>query len=83
VVTARLKQVGTGVEVLILTMNDDSDMVERCLAAGARGYLLKTDAEEHLISAIAAVAAGQTYFSPFISDQLARIERAGQGSLRR
>ena len=51
-------------------MNDDEDMVERCLAAGARGYLLKTDAVQHLAPAITALSMGGTYLSPFVSDRL-------------
>jgi len=68
-VTRRLKQTLARVEVIILTMNDDKEMVESGLAAGARGYLLKTDAEQHLASAITAVALGKRYLSPFVSDQ--------------
>ena len=69
VLTQRLKETVPALEILILTMNDDEDMVERCLAAGARGYLLKTDAEQHLAPAITALSTGGTYLSPFVSDR--------------
>ena len=58
-------------------MNDDDDMVARCLAAGARGYVLKTDAEQHLALAIDALVAGDEYCSPSVSEQVRSVERPG------
>lgn len=42
-------------EVLIFTMHDSEELVEDVLAAGARGYLLKADANNHLIAAVQAL----------------------------
>ena len=39
-------------EVLIFTMHDNETLIEELLKAGAKGYLLKTDAGRHLIAAI-------------------------------
>ena len=39
-------------EVLVLTMHESEDLVREVLEAGARGYLLKSDAARQLISAI-------------------------------
>jgi two-component system, NarL family, response regulator NreC len=47
-----------GVSVLALSMHDDARYVERMLAAGAAGYLLKDCAFDDLVTAIRGVAAG-------------------------
>src|SRR5262245_17902304 len=39
-------------EVLIFTMHDNETLIQELLKAGARGYLLKSDAKRHLIGAI-------------------------------
>jgi DNA-binding NarL/FixJ family response regulator len=51
-------------KVVMLSMHSDETYVLRCLRAGARGYVLKEAAEQELIAAIRAVAAGRSYFSP-------------------
>lgn len=66
--TRRLNVELPSVSVLLFTMHDDDDTVTAGLAAGARGYLLKTDSELHLESAIAALGANQTYFSSSVAD---------------
>jgi len=57
--------------VVILSMHSDESYVLRALKAGARGYLLKDSAENDLIQAVRAVAAGKAFFSPAISKLLA------------
>ncbi|TLN24883.1 response regulator transcription factor, partial [bacterium] len=44
--------------VLMLTMHEDSAMVQECLRAGASGYIIKRAAESELIDAIYAVNRG-------------------------
>ena len=55
------------VQVLILSMHSDEAYVTQAVRAGARGYLLKDSAGADLIGAIAAVAAGKSFFSPPIA----------------
>ena len=57
-------------EVLIFTMHDNETLIQDLLKAGARGYLLKTDANHHLISAIEALASHKPFFSAKISEAL-------------
>lgn len=57
-----------GTRVLCLSVHSDSRFVEGMLKAGASGYLLKDCANEELIQAIRAVAAGKTYLSPAIAE---------------
>ncbi|MBH0114049.1 response regulator transcription factor [Novosphingobium sp. YJ-S2-02] len=57
-------------EVLIFTMHDREDVLAELLSAGARGYLLKSDASKHLISAVEALAMRRPYFSGNVSQTL-------------
>ena len=52
------------IRVLVLTMHEDDGHVARALAAGAAGYLVKSDADRDLGRAIRAVAHGGTFVRP-------------------
>src|ERR1051325_10683965 len=54
--------------VVALSMHKDSVYVREILRAGARGYLLKDSPAGDLVSAVRAVAAGQSYLSPAVSN---------------
>lgn len=56
--------------VLILSMFSEEPYIARALQAGARGYLLKDSAGKELIRAIAAVAAGKTFFSQHVAQSM-------------
>ena len=66
--TRRLQNVSPRTRVLALSMHKDAVYVREILRAGARGYLLKDSAEPDLIAAIRAVAKGEAYLSPAVSD---------------
>jgi DNA-binding NarL/FixJ family response regulator len=57
-------------EVLIFTMHDSQDVIEDILSAGARGYLLKADANDHLITAVQALGRHEAYISGKLSADL-------------
>jgi DNA-binding NarL/FixJ family response regulator len=57
-------------EVLIFTMHDNEGLIQELLKAGARGYLLKTDARRHLIGAIEALAVHKPFFTAKVSEAL-------------
>lgn len=65
-----------GVAVIVLTMEQDPAFARRALDAGAKGYVLKRAAEEELVGAIRAVAAGRTHVSREVERALARAGRA-------
>lgn len=58
------------VEVLIFTMHDSESLIHDLLEAGARGYLLKSDAKALLISAIESLAAHRPFFTAKVSETL-------------
>jgi len=63
-----IKKIRPEVKVLILTMHKDKEYLYLALSAGAKGYLLKEDADQELFSAIEKVRQGKTYISPHFSD---------------
>jgi two-component system nitrate/nitrite response regulator NarL len=75
VVTA-LTDMGSPVQVLMLTAYTDSELVYDAIAAGARGYLLKDVDRRTICDAITAVARGKTVFSPDLHDGIAEQIRA-------
>ena len=61
-----------GLRVLMLSMYDNPEYVQRALQAGARGYVLKDAPASEIVAAIEAVAAGGTFLSPAVSGRLFR-----------
>ena len=59
-----------GAEVLIFTMHDTDSLVRDVLEAGARGFLLKSDARQFLISAVESLAAHKPFFTGKVSETL-------------
>lgn len=57
-------------EVLILTMHENEQIVREVLDAGARGYVLKSDAGRDLVTAVDALCQHRTFFSSKISELL-------------
>lgn len=56
--------------VLILTLSDDEDLVERALRVGARGYLLKDTEPDTVVDALRTVAGGGIVLGPRIGSAL-------------
>ena len=57
-------------EVLILTMHESEQIIREVLAAGARGYVLKSDAGRDLVSAVDALRHHRPFFSSKVSEML-------------
>jgi DNA-binding NarL/FixJ family response regulator len=49
--------------VLVLSMHVESDWAERALAAGARGYMIKSDAADQLLDVVPRLIAGEIFLS--------------------
>ena len=70
--TRRLSASAPRTRVLALSMHKDSMYVREILRAGARGYLLKDAIDTDLVSAVRAVANGDGYLSPAVSEAVLR-----------
>jgi DNA-binding NarL/FixJ family response regulator len=69
-VTRQIRARAPRTEVLIFTMHDNESLIHELLKAGARGYLLKSDAKRHLIAAIEALAIHKPFFTSQVSEAL-------------
>ncbi len=56
--------------MLVASMHDETLYAERVLAAGARGYINKQEAQESIIRAIRQVLSGKVYLSQHMTDRL-------------
>ncbi len=68
--TRRIRKQVPDTEVLIFTLYETDQLVREVLRAGARGYVLKSDAVLHLTAAVEALAKRQAFFTPGISKTL-------------
>lgn len=55
-------------EVLILTMHESEQVIQEVLAAGARGYVLKSDAGRDLVNAVEALSSHKTFFTSRVAE---------------
>jgi len=55
-------------EVLILTMHQSEEVAREVLRAGARGYVLKSDADVHLIAAVDALLHHKPFLTSAVTD---------------
>ncbi len=56
--------------ILVLSMHDESIYAERCLRAGAKGYIMKQAPSEKMLSAIRKVLSGEIYVSDIVNSRL-------------
>jgi len=75
-VVRRLRERYPETAVVVLTMVDNPTDVQLCLAAGARGYLLKETASTELVDAVRKVAVGEDYLQPSLGAALAKWREA-------
>jgi DNA-binding NarL/FixJ family response regulator len=59
-------------KILLLTLHSSTELVRSAFRAGARGYVLKSDAEHELVRALNVLAGDGTYVSPGIDQHLAQ-----------
>jgi len=63
----RIRKASAQTEVLILTMHESDELVQQVVETGARGYILKDDADKILLAAVDAVRQHRPYFSTRVS----------------
>jgi DNA-binding NarL/FixJ family response regulator len=75
--TRQIRAASPNTEILILTMHESEELVQQVVQAGARGYILKDDADRVLIAAVEAVRLHKPYFSTRVSSVLPDEEGPG------
>jgi DNA-binding NarL/FixJ family response regulator len=66
--TRQLLQQNPQQKVIVLTITDSDQVIREALDAGARGFVLKSDAARDLISAVEALQANRMFFTPRVND---------------
>lgn len=81
----RLREAALGMRILVLTSMPEDLYAERCLRAGADGFVVKSSLSSTLLDAVQTVLAGQIWVSPERRDALLRraTGRAGEASAER
>jgi len=67
--------------VLVLSVYDESMYAERALRAGARGYMMKEEAAEKVLTAIRRILSGQIYLSENMASRLLHVLVDGRGEV--
>jgi DNA-binding NarL/FixJ family response regulator len=68
------------VRTVVISMYDETVYAERALRAGAKAYIMKSEAAKTVIAAIRRVLRGEMFLSPRMSSRLADLERRGSTS---
>jgi DNA-binding NarL/FixJ family response regulator len=66
-VLRRLRATGRDIPIVVLSMHDDAAHVDRALALGASGYILKSASLEEMTRALSAAATGGAYVQPSLA----------------
>ncbi len=69
-VLAALREEGSNVKTLVVSMYPEDQYAIRCLRAGARGYLNKAGEPAELVAAIRTVQQGRKYVTPEVAQML-------------
>jgi DNA-binding NarL/FixJ family response regulator len=70
--TRQILQAQPNQKILILTITDEEQVIREILEAGARGFVLKSDAARDLVSAVEALQAGTMFFTSRVAEMVLR-----------
>ena len=68
--TRQLLQMNPQQKVIVLTITDSDQVIREALDAGARGFVLKSDAARDLVSAVEALQRNRMFFTPRVNDMV-------------
>jgi DNA-binding NarL/FixJ family response regulator len=68
--TRQIRKESPGTEVMIFTLSDRESEIRDVLQAGARGYVLQSEADEQIVRAVEALARHHAFFSDRVSETL-------------
>ena len=67
--TREIRKIYPDSKIILLTLHESTELLRSALRAGAKGYLLKTDAEQDLVRALTVVIGEGTFVSPKIDEK--------------
>jgi DNA-binding NarL/FixJ family response regulator len=77
----QIKHFSPHTKTLVVTSFQESVYGERCLRAGALGFLNKQESSQHLIDAVQSVSSGERYLSPWLTQRLISMSLSGAGQV--
>lgn len=80
--TRQILQQSSKTDVLVLTVHHSEELAHQVLQAGARGYVLKSDAAESLVAAVASLQRHEAYLAPRITELVLDSYMHGPGPAR-
>jgi DNA-binding NarL/FixJ family response regulator len=78
--TRRIRKACPHTQVLILTVHESDELVQQVVEAGARGYILKDDADRILLAAVDAIRQNKPYYSLRVSPPAASEDLAANSA---
>jgi DNA-binding NarL/FixJ family response regulator len=80
-VTRQIRKETPATEVMIFTLHDNEAEIRDVLHAGARGYVLKSEADEQIVRAVESLSRHHAFFSDHVSETLLDnfVEQSGSG----
>jgi DNA-binding NarL/FixJ family response regulator len=79
--TRQIRKASPETEVLILTIHDSEVMIQGVLEAGARGYILKDDADRNLLAAVEALRHHKPYLSSRVTAAAPKTALPAEGTM--
>lgn len=67
---AQLRQANVAIPILVTSMHADRNLAGRALDSSANGFVLKTELQQHFISAVRALHAGECFLSPAVAQRM-------------
>lgn len=68
--TRQLADYDPNYKIIVLTITDSDQVIREALNAGARGFVLKSDAARDLVAAIEALQRGQMFFTSRVNEMV-------------
>jgi DNA-binding NarL/FixJ family response regulator len=68
--TRQLAQQNPEQKIIVLTITDSDQVIREALDAGARGFVLKSDAARDLVAAVEALQRDRMFFTPRVNDMV-------------
>jgi DNA-binding NarL/FixJ family response regulator len=68
--TRQLTEADPRCKIIVLTITDSDQVIREALDAGARGFVLKSDAARDLVAAVEAMQRNRMFFTPRVNDMV-------------
>jgi DNA-binding NarL/FixJ family response regulator len=68
--TRQIRKASPRTEVLVLSVHHSEHLIREALDAGARGFVVKSDADSEIVSAVEALASHKPFFTSYATEML-------------